>query len=149
MKSDNWEDHVEKEHGELNEVAPGLFQIDASYYNFRKYRNMTVLLLPNGNTLIHSPIALPEDAMAKVEAIGKPQFLFVPNASNCARVDLSVYQKRYPDAKIILPQCISEKLKDQVSEAAIAETELKSIDSGFLFINPPLKDMPGTLIMLQ
>lgn len=144
MKSELWEDHVETTHSELEEVAPGLFQVNASYYNLKKYRNMTVLVMPNGNTLIHSPIALPDAAMEQVEALGKPQFLFVPNVSNSARVDLAVYQKRYPEAKIIVPEIISEKLKTQVQDAAIAESELKAVDSRFLFITPPLKDMPGT-----
>lgn len=144
MKSELWEDHVETTHSQLEEVAPGLFQVNASYYNLHKYRNMTVLVMPNGNTLIHSPIALPEDAMAKIEALGKPQFLYVPNISNSARVDVSVYQKRYPEAKIIVPEVISEKMKQHVQDAAVAETELKAVDSRFIFITPPLKDMPGT-----
>lgn len=128
----------------MEEVAPGLFQVSAAYYNIEKYRNMTVLVLPNGNTMIHCPIALPEKEMEKVEAKGKPQFLFVPNSSTSARVDLSVYQKRYPDAKIICPESVVDKLKEHVKVDGIAESELISVDPRFVFINPPLKDMHGT-----
>jgi hypothetical protein len=108
-----------------------------------KYRNMTVLQLPGGGLLLHSPIALPETAMAKLEEKGKPKFLFIPSESVSARVDATVYKKRYPEAKIITTEALKDAISPHVTVDAIAETELKAIDPGFLFITPPLKTQKG------
>lgn len=139
-----WDDHVEQIHDPLLEVAPGLFQVSASYFTIPKYRNMTLLELPTGGLLVHSPIALPEAAMAEIEELGQPKLLFVSNKSASSRVDLKVYRERYPDAKIIVPQGIADSLKEEVEIEGFVEEELKKIDSGFLFIEPPLKELKGT-----
>lgn len=141
--SSNWEDHVEQQHSDLVEVAPGLFQVSASYYSIPKYRNMTVLQLPGGGVLVHSPIALPEATMQAIEELGKPRFLFVPNESGSAHIDLSVYQQRYPESKTICPAVIAESMKKHVNVDGIAENALKEVDSGFLFITPHMKQMQG------
>ena len=108
---------------------------------------MTLLRLSNGELLVHSPIALPEDAMAEIEQIGQPKFLFVANKSTSARVDLKVFQKRYPDSKILIPEGIAKEMQEFVPVDGLAETELKKIDPGFLFIEPPLKDMKGMVFI--
>jgi hypothetical protein len=106
---------------------------------------MTVLQLSDGGLLLHSPIALPEDTMLELEKLGSPKLLFVANQSTSSRVDLKVYQKRYPESKIICPEGISGKMAEHVPVDGIAETVLTGIDSRFLFIEPPLKDLKGTL----
>lgn len=143
-ESEHWEDHVEKDHGELTELAPGLFQVSASYFTLEKYRNMTVLQLPGGGLLLHSPIALPEIAMAQLEQLGQPQYLLVPNGSASARVDVKVYQKRYPETKIICPESLKDVVEKHIHVDAMAEPELNALHPGYLFITPPLTDLKGT-----
>ena len=84
--------------------------------------------------------------MMEVEKLGKPRFLFVPNESGSARMDLGVYQQRYPESKIICPEVIAESMKKYTNVDGIAEKALKDVDSGFLFITPPMKEMKGALI---
>lgn len=105
---------------------------------------MTVLKLPGGNLLLHSPIALPDTEMAKLEELGKPAFLYVPNESRSARVDVQVYKKRYPESKIICPEFLVDSMKAHVPIDAAAESELRIAEPGMLFINPPLKQFKGT-----
>lgn len=110
---------------------------------------MTVLQLPGGNLLLHSPIALPDQEMAKIEELGKPAFLYVPNESRSARVDVQVYKNRYPDSKIICPEYLMDTMKTHVPIDAAAEAELRAIQPGVLFIEPPLKQFKGAWVHLR
>jgi len=101
-------------HGPLTEVEPGLLtvvgQIPMPLGNFP--RRMTVIGLGNGRTALWSPIPLREEAMARIEALGAPAFLTVPNGGH--RLDLRPFHKRYPKAKIVT----APGSKARVAEAA-------------------------------
>ena len=101
-------------HGPLTEVEPGLLtvvgQIPMPLGNFP--RRMTVIGLGNGRTALWSPIPLREEAMARIEALGAPAFLIVPNGGH--RLDLRPFHKRYPKAKIVT----APGSKARVAEAA-------------------------------
>jgi hypothetical protein len=88
-------------HGPLVEVEPGLLtvvgQIPMPLGNFP--RRMTVAALGRNRTAIFSPIALGDDEMTRIEALGMPAFLIVPNAAH--RLDLRPFRARYPKAKIV------------------------------------------------
>ena len=88
-------------HGPLEEIEPGLLtvvgQIPMPLGNFP--RRMTVVVLPRKRTAIYSPIPLSEALMKKIEALGAPAFLIVPNPSH--RLDIRPFHKRYPKAKVI------------------------------------------------
>src|SRR3982750_3470436 len=88
-------------HGPLTEVEPGLLtvvgQIPMPLGNFP--RRMTVVALGQNKTAIFSPIALGDDEMTKIEALGMPAYLIVPNAGH--RLDLRPFHARYPKAKIV------------------------------------------------
>jgi hypothetical protein len=101
-------------HGPLTEVEPGLLtvvgQIPMPLGNFP--RRMTVVGLTNKRTAIFSPIPLREDAMARIEALGEPAYLIVPNGGH--RLDLRPFRKRFPKAKIVT----APGSKARVEEAA-------------------------------
>ena len=88
-------------HGPLAEIEPGLLtvvgQIPMPLGNFP--RRMTVVALPRKRTAIYSPIPLNGPAMKRIEDLGAPAFLIVPNPSH--RLDIRPFHKRYPKAKVI------------------------------------------------
>jgi hypothetical protein len=88
-------------HGRLDELEPGLLtvvgQIPMPLGNFP--RRMTVIGLPRKRTAIYSPIPLKEGAMKRIEELGAPAFLIVPNPSH--RLDIRPFHQRYPKAKVI------------------------------------------------
>jgi len=74
-------------------------------------RRMTVVGLSRNRSVIFSAIAVDEAAMRKVEAVGKPAFLIVPNGHH--RLDAAAWKKRYPKIKVLCPP----GAKDKVGEA--------------------------------
>src|SRR5690349_9059378 len=88
-------------HGPLREVEPGLLtvvgQIPMPLGNFP--RRMTVVGLPRKRTAIYSPFPLKEAAMKRIEELGAPAFLIVPNPSH--RLDIRPFHQRYPKARVI------------------------------------------------
>ena len=88
-------------HGPLTEVEPGLLtvvgQIPMPLGNFP--RRMTVVALGRNRTAIFSPVALGDDEMTAIEALGMPAYLIVPSAAH--RLDLRPFHARYPKAKIV------------------------------------------------
>lgn len=88
-------------HGPLRELEPGLLtvtgQIPMPIGNFP--RRMTVIALEGGKVALYSPIALEEEAMARIEALGEIAWLIVPSAAH--RLDSRPFHKRYPDARIV------------------------------------------------
>jgi hypothetical protein len=74
-------------------------------------RRMTVVGLSRNRSAIFSAIALKEPAMRRVEALGKPSFLIVPNGHH--RLDACAWKQRYPKLKVLCPP----DAKKSVSEA--------------------------------
>ena len=108
------DDWVVLPHGPLTEVERGLLtvvgQIPMPLGNFP--RRMTVVALNNNRTALFSPIPLNEDSMARIERLGRPAYLIVPNASH--RLDLRPFHARYPKARIVT----APGSRDGVEEAA-------------------------------
>lgn len=100
-------------HGPLTELEPGLLtvigEIEMPLGKFP--RRMTVVALARGGTALYSPIPLRELEMARIEALGQPAYLIVPNPAH--RLDIRAFQKRYPKAKILT----APKAKRAVAEA--------------------------------
>ena len=64
-------------------------------------RRMTVIGLSRGRSAIFSAIALGEAAMRKVEQVGAPAFLIVPNGHH--RLDTRAWKGRYPKIRVLCP----------------------------------------------
>jgi hypothetical protein len=74
-------------------------------------RRMTVVGLSRGRSAIFSAIPLNEPEMLRIEEVGKPAFLIVPNGHH--RLDAAAWKTRYPRLKVLCPP----GAKDKVGEA--------------------------------
>jgi hypothetical protein len=74
-------------------------------------RRMTVVGLSRNRSVIFSAVALGESAMRRVEEVGKPSYLIVPNGHH--RLDALAWKRRYPKLKVVCPP----GAKKSVSEA--------------------------------
>lgn len=88
-------------HGPLHEVEPGLLTVvgEIAMPLTRFPRRMTVVALERSRTALYSPIPLRELDMRRIEALGEPTYLIVPNPAH--RLDIRAFHKRYPKAKIV------------------------------------------------
>jgi hypothetical protein len=75
-------------------------------------RRMTVVGLSRNRSAIFSAIALNESAMRKIEEMGKPSFLIVPNGHH--RLDVRAWKQRYPRLKVICPPGAKESVLEAV-----------------------------------
>jgi hypothetical protein len=87
-------------HGPIEELAPGLWSVTGDLPIPLK-RNMVVYRLKDGTLLLHSVIAMEEEGMKKLEALGKPSVLIVPHGGH--RMDAKFYKERYPAARVLAP----------------------------------------------
>lgn len=89
-------------HGPVVELAENLWHVTGSLPGMSLKRTMVVVRLHNGNLLIHSPIALDDASMQRLEAWGTPRWLVIPNGWH--RLDARIFADRYPAARIIAPR---------------------------------------------
>ena len=75
-------------------------------------RRMTVVGLSRNRSVIFSAIALKEPAMRRIEEIGKPSFLIVPNGHH--RLDARIWKQRYPKLKVLCPPGARDSVADVV-----------------------------------
>ena len=89
--------------GGLTEVEPRLLTVVGTVkMPLGKFpRRMTVVGLSRKRTLIFSPIALGDREMKRIEALGSPAFMVVPNGFH--RLDARPWKDRYPDIKVLCP----------------------------------------------
>ncbi|HEV7343625.1 MAG: hypothetical protein JNN10_06960 [Sphingopyxis sp.] len=108
------QDWVVQPHGAMVEVDDGIWTVAGNIVMpLGKFpRRMTIVALAEGGAVIWSAIPLGEPEMARIEAIGTPRFLIVPNAGH--RADVGAWHRRYPEAKIIAPP----SAREAVGEAA-------------------------------
>ncbi len=77
--SDEWHAHVFP-HGAIEELAPNLWHVTGTLPSSTMVpREMVLYRLADATLLIHSAIALDESGMAKLESLGTPKILVVPN----------------------------------------------------------------------
>ena len=98
--TDTFASHV-LPHGELVKLCEGVYQVEGSLpHGVGLPRNMVVYQIPKTNSLLlHSVIALNEEEMKKLEELGDPNIIIVPN--HLHTLDASVYQRRYPHIKTV------------------------------------------------
>lgn len=75
-------------------------------------RRMTVIRLTDRRLVIYSAMALSEQEMQKLEALGQPTFLVVP--SDIHRMDIKGWKARYPSLRVIAPSGAREKVSELV-----------------------------------
>jgi hypothetical protein len=75
-------------------------------------RRMTVVRLSDGSTIIYSAVALEEEAMRQIEALGRPRYLVVPGDAH--RLDAKIYKERYPKLYVLTPPGARDRVQKVV-----------------------------------
>jgi len=65
------------------------------------HRNMVIIRLPTGQLVLHSVIAMEEDGLKALEALGTPAYSIVPSRLHV--MDAPFYKQRYPAMKQLAP----------------------------------------------
>lgn len=119
-----WEQHIHP-HGDLVELAPGLWQVTGSLPRSPLPRNMQIWRSPSGGLLVHSAICLNPQGMEAIEALGTVRWIVVPCAMH--RADIVPYRERYPDAQILCPSAAKSKVEEVVSVDDMCESVLPTL----------------------
>lgn len=99
-------------HGPIERLEENLWCVTGSLPGMSLKRVMTLVKGEDGGIVIHSAVALDDDAMAEIEAWGTPTALLVPNAYH--RLDAPAYLERYPDLKVFCPKGSRTKIEEVV-----------------------------------
>jgi hypothetical protein len=83
-------------------LAADLWQIKGSLKMAAIPRNMTIYRLPDRRLVIYSVIAMHEDGMRALEALGKPAILVMPHDRH--QMDAPFYKQRYPTIRVLAPE---------------------------------------------
>jgi hypothetical protein len=89
-------------HGPIEKLADNLWWVSGALKGMSLKRTMAVARRSDGRLVIHSAIAMSEDQMRELEALGEPAFLLVPNRGH--RLDAPAYKQRYPGLKVYAPR---------------------------------------------
>jgi hypothetical protein len=112
-------------------LAPGLWEVTGSTGGLS--RTMTVFRLKSGGLWLHSVVALDEEGMSALEALGPPEVLVVPSGMH--RLDAAVYKERYRDLQVICPRRARKAVEKVVPVDADAEDVLE--EQGIAWQTPP------------
>jgi len=82
------------------ELAPNLWQIRGSL-PMPVPRNMTVHRLADGRLALYSVVAMYEDGMRALEALGEPAIMVIPHDRH--HMDAPFYKARYPALRVLAP----------------------------------------------
>ena len=136
----NWNAHI-LPHSDLVEIQRNLWQVTGRLPRGNVPRNMVVYrLLQSGGLLIHSAIALDDERIKKLEALGNPEILIVPNRMH--RLDAAVYKERYPKIRVLCPTAAREHVAKIVAVDGTCEDILPTYG---IQVHVPRGIRPGEL----
>ena len=117
--NDEW---VVLKHGAVEEVADGILTVQGSIaMPLGKFpRRMTAVRLEGGGCAIWSAMPLREEGMGRIETLGRPRFLVVPNPYH--RLDIRAWKRRYPDAVVVAPSGAREAVAKAIPVEADERT---------------------------
>lgn len=120
-------------HGPLTEIDDGVLTVTGDIPmplgNFP--RRMTVVRLNGKRTAIFSAIALPEPQVRRIEDLGTPAFLIVPNPAH--RLDAKVWKERYPKLKVVAPPG-ARKDVEEVVPVDLTDDQMGDAKVGFVAV---------------
>ncbi|MDB4977725.1 MAG: hypothetical protein JWN48_6066 [Myxococcaceae bacterium] len=99
-------------HGPLEQLADNLWWVSGSLPRMSLKRTMTVVRMRSGELVIHSAIALHEQAMEKLEALGTPAYMIIPNYGH--KLDAPAYKARYPNLRVYTPRGGIDKVREVI-----------------------------------
>jgi hypothetical protein len=85
----------------LRSLAANLWQVQGTLASGLP-RNMTVYRLPDGRLLLYSVVAMHDEGMATLEALGRPAIMVMPHDRH--GMDAPFYKRRYPDLRVLAPE---------------------------------------------
>ena len=83
------------------QLAPSLWQVEGSLKHPIVPRNMTVYRLADGRLVLYSVVAMHEDGMRALEALGTPAIMVMPHDRH--QMDAPFYKQRYPELRVLAP----------------------------------------------
>jgi hypothetical protein len=109
-KSDDWR---VRPHGPIEQLADNLWTVQGSLPGMSLKRVMAIAKRSDGKLVIHSAIAMSEDRMRELEALGEPAYLIVPSRGH--RLDAPAYKKRYPALRVYAPKGGRKGIEEKVA----------------------------------
>jgi hypothetical protein len=109
-------------HGKLERLAENLWRVQGSMDGIPMQRVMTIARAKDGRLVLHSPVALGDEAMREVEALGDPAVILVP--SRYHRIDTPRFARRYPKARVLTPS----GSRDHVAKVARVDGTYEDFD---------------------
>jgi hypothetical protein len=88
-------------HEPLEKLSDNLWRAVGSLKGMSLKRTMVVAKRSDG-LVIHSGIAMKDEEQRKLEQVGEPAYLVVPNRGH--RLDAPAYKKRYPKLRVFAPK---------------------------------------------
>ncbi|HEY4187632.1 MAG TPA: hypothetical protein VGP07_21320 [Polyangia bacterium] len=82
-------------------LAANLWQVEGTLASGLP-RNMTVYRLRDGGLLLYSVVAMHDEGMAALEALGRPAMMVMPHDRH--GMDAPFYKRRYPDLRVLAPE---------------------------------------------
>ena len=111
-------------HGRPEQFAPALWEVSGTL-SFPLARKMVIHRLADGTLLLHSVVAMDDEGMRALEALGRPSVMVVPHAMHT--MDAPFYAERYPSMKVVTTTRIAEKLTGRLKVDASPEDALPAL----------------------
>ena len=111
-------------HGRLVAIAPALWEVTGSL-PFPLKRKMVIHRLADGTLLVHNVVAMDDDGMKALEAIGRPSIMVVSHSMHT--MDAPFYAARYPGMKVVTTKAITDKLAGKVKVDAMPDEALPEL----------------------
>lgn len=101
------------EHGPIEPLAENLWRVDGALPRMALRRQTIIARDAAGRLLLHNGIALGDDAMRELEALGTPTWLVVPGPYH--RLDPHAYKARYPALRVHCPRGARGRVEEVVA----------------------------------
>ena len=98
-------------HDPVEKCSPNLWHVSGKMPGGTQ-RKMVIARRTDGDLVIHNAIALEDELMAEIEAMGTPAFLVIPNGFH--RQDAKIWKDRYPDLRVVAPRGIKASVEKAV-----------------------------------
>ncbi len=120
-------------HGPITQYDERFWQVKGTLPRGSLTRNMVIYRLGHeqgSGLLLHSVVALSPSEQKKLESLGEPQVMIVPNRIH--RLDASWYKKRYPKIKVLCPKVSYRQVRREVAVTGLCEEVLPSLGVSYL-----------------
>ena len=116
--------HKRFAHDGIEQLAANLWSVRGCL-PFPLMRYMAIYRLPDGTLLLHSVIAMSDEGMAALDALGRPAVMIVPHTGH--RMDAPFYKARYPQIRVLAPAAARAKIEQVIEVDATCEDALPAL----------------------